>query len=273
MLTLTRLPDWVPPGTDDTVPSAARMYDYMLGGGHNFAVDREAAALAEQAVPHARGVARLNRAFLRRAVRFMIDRGVRQFLDIGSGVPTVGNVHEIAQDADPECRVVYVDHDPVAVAHSRLILAGNDRATALKADARDPSGILGDPQLRRQLNLDEPIGLLFLCLLHWIPDESDPRGLVRRYVDAMASESYLAITHITEDYQPYQVREALRVATRGGDPVTSRPYEEVLTMFGDLELLEPGLVGCGTWHPAGPGDIAEDPKLNQVLYAGMAYKP
>ncbi|MFC3454807.1 SAM-dependent methyltransferase [Amycolatopsis speibonae] len=273
MLTLTRLPDWVPPGTDETVPSAARMYDYMLGGGHNFAVDREAATRAEQVVPYARGVARLNRAFLRRAVRFMIDQGVRQFLDIGSGVPTVGNVHEIAQDANPECRVVYVDHDPVAVAHSELILAGNDHATALKADARDPSRILGDPQLRRQLNPDEPIGMLFLCMLHWIQDESDPAGLMRHYIDAMAPESYLAITHITEDYQPYQVREALRIATKGGDQVTSRPYDEVLTMFGDLELLEPGLVGCGTWRPAGPGDIAEDPTLNQVLYAGVARKP
>ncbi|MFI0802316.1 S-adenosyl methyltransferase [Amycolatopsis lurida] len=272
MLTLTRSPDWVPPGTDDTVPSAARIYDYMLGGGHNFAVDREAATKAERIMPHARGVARLNRAFLRRAVRFMVDQGVRQFLDIGSGVPTVGNVHEIAQEADPECRVVYVDHDPVAVAHSRLILDGNDRTTALKADARDPSRILGDSQLRRQLDLDEPIGMLFLCMLHWLPDESDPGGLMRHYIDAMASESYLAITHITEDYLPYQVREALRIATRGGDQVTSRPYDEVLTMFGDLELLEPGLVGCGTWRPAGPGDIAEDPTLNQVLYAGMARK-
>ncbi|MFE0025068.1 SAM-dependent methyltransferase [Amycolatopsis sp. NPDC059021] len=269
---MTQTPDWVPPGISLAVPSAARIYDYMLGGGHNFAVDREAAAKAERFVPHARGVARLNRAFLRRAVRFMVDQGIRQFLDIGSGVPTVGNVHEIAQDADPECRVVYVDHDPIAVAHSELILKGNKRATVLHADAREPSVILSDPRLRRLLDLDEPVGMLFLCLLHWIPDESGPRGLVDRYVDAISAGSYLAITHITEDYQPSQVREALKVATRGGDQVTARPYDEVRTLFGDLELLEPGLVGCGTWRPAGPGDIAEDPVLNQILYAGVAHK-
>jgi len=272
--TLPQQPHWAPPGIDVTVPSAARIYDYMLGGGHNFAVDREAATKAEQFMPYARGVARLNRAFLRRVVRFMIDQGIRQFLDMGSGVPTVGNVHEIAHAAAPECRVVYVDHDPIAVAHSELILAGNDRAIVLNADAREPDRILNDARLRRLLNLDEPIGMLFLCMLHWIPDEFDPPGLMRRYIDATAAGSYLAITHITEDYLPYQVQEALKVGTRGGDQVAPRPYDEVLTMFGDLELVEPGVVGCGTWRPGGVSDVAaDDPKLNQVLYAGVAHKP
>lgn len=275
MSTVTRTPDrdWVPLGVDISVPSAARTYDYMLGGNHNFAVDREAADQAEKFMPYARGVARLNRAFLARVIRFMVSQGIRQFLDIGSGVPTVGNVHEIAQRAAPDCRVVYVDHDPIAVAHSELILGGNDRATVLNADAREPDLILDDPRLRRLLNLDEPIGMLFLCMLHWLPDESDPAGLMRRYIDAMAAGSYLAITHITEDYQPYQVRGALKFANKGSDSVTARPYDEVLALFGDLELVEPGLVGCGTWRPGGPGDIAEDPILNQVLYAGVAHKP
>src|SRR6201992_1123105 len=139
---------WVPLGIDPNVPSIARTYDYMLGGAHNFAVDRQLADAAERIMPQAREIARLNRAFLRRAVLFMVESGIRQFLDIGSGGPTVGNVHEIAQGAAPESRVVYVDKDPVAVAHSELLLQDNDRSGVIQADLREPDKILADPVTR-----------------------------------------------------------------------------------------------------------------------------
>lgn len=272
---MTQEPDWVPPGIDMSVPSAARVYDYLLGGGHNFEADRLAAKQVEQVQPKARGTARLSRAFLRRVVRFMADQGIRQFLDIGSGVPTVGNVHEIAQRVDPECRVVYVDRDPVAVAHSEMILAGNDHATVINADARDPDLILSHPSVRRQLNLDEPIGLLFLMVLHWIPDEADLTALLTRFRSVVAGGSYLAISHGTEDLQRERVQGMTKVLrdTKSADQVTARTHDEVLAMFGDFELVEPGLVGCGTWRPDGPGDIVEDPELNQIIYAGVARKP
>ncbi len=159
---MTSQQEWVPPGVDITAPSMARTYDFMLGGGHNFAVDREVGAQIERAMPGLRLAARVNRAFLGRVVRYMVDQGVRQFLDIGSGIPTVANVHEVAQGRDPECRVVYVDRDPVAVAHSELMLAGNDRAAVVHADMRDPEQILGSPQALRLLDLDEPVGLCCL---------------------------------------------------------------------------------------------------------------
>ena len=272
---MTYGPDWDPPEIDPSRPNAARIYDYLLGGAHNFEADREAAKQIEQIMPGGQQSARLNRAFLRRAVLFMMDQGIRQFLDIGSGVPTVGNVHEIAQRADPECRVLYVDRDPVAVAHSQLILDGNDRADVLQADMRDPRSILDSAEAKRLLDFDEPIGLLFLLMLHWVPDEDDPVGLTARYRDALASGSHLAITHGTEDKQPQRVRDLTGVfrKAQSHEQATPRTYDEVLALFGDFELVEPGLVGCGTWRPMGPTDIAEDWKYNEIFYAGVARKP
>ncbi|MEO7195741.1 MAG: SAM-dependent methyltransferase, partial [Pseudonocardiaceae bacterium] len=170
--------NWVPRGIDTTVPNPARMYDYWLDGGHNFPADRDLANKVQQVVPGARDGARVNRAFLRRAVVFMVESGIRQFLDIGSGIPTVGNVHEIAQRADPACRVVYVDKEPVAVAHSELLLAGNDRVAVLQADLRDVEGILGHPRTTSVLDFDQPIGLLMLWLLHFVPDSWNPVGIL-----------------------------------------------------------------------------------------------
>ncbi|MGH3839576.1 MAG: SAM-dependent methyltransferase, partial [Pseudonocardiaceae bacterium] len=190
-------PDWVPFGVDMTVPNAARVYDYWLDGAHNFAADREMANKIQQVVPAARDAARINRSFLRRVVLFMVDSGIRQFLDIGSGIPTVGNVHEIAQRADPECRIVYVDKEPVAVAHSELLLAGNDRAAAIQANLRDVRGVLDHPQTQRVLDIDQPVGLLMLWLLHFVPDSWDPVGILARYRDRLAPGSYLALSHVT----------------------------------------------------------------------------
>ena len=181
--------DWVPLGIDPNVPSMARTYDYLLGGAHNFAVDRKLADAAERIMPRSREIARLNRAFLRRAVLFLVESGIRQFLDIGSGVPTVGNVHEIAQHAAPDARIVYVDKDPVAVAHSELLLHGNEQAAVIHADLRETERILTDPAARRLLDFDEPIGLLTVMMLHFVPDSDNPAGALATYRDVMRSES------------------------------------------------------------------------------------
>ncbi|MGP4014869.1 SAM-dependent methyltransferase [Saccharopolyspora sp. 5N708] len=265
---------WVPLDVDISVPSMARTYDYMLGGAHNFAVDREIGAQIEQAMPGLRMAARVNRAFLSRVVRFMVDQGIRQFLDIGSGIPTLANVHQVAQAAAPECRVVYVDRDPVAVAHSELMLADNDRAAIVRADMRDPEGILASPQARRLLDLDEPVGLLMLLMLHWIPDESDPLGLMTRYGNALAAGSCLAISHVTDDHQGENLVEATDAIQRSKSPdqVALRTHAQVSELFAGFELVEPGLVGCGEWRPTGPADIAELPDMNMLVYAGVGRK-
>jgi hypothetical protein len=253
----------------------ARTYDYLLGGGHNFAVDRELAGQVERVMPDARSAARVSRAFLARTVRFMVERGIRQFLDIGSGIPTVANVHEVAQGADPECRVVYVDKDPVAVAHSELLLADNDRATIVRADMRDPESILNHPETRASLDFDQPIGLLLLMMLHWLPDAADPWAVMTRYRDALAPGSYLAITHVTGDNEEQDVGKVtgLIKESRSADQLTERSHAQVLALFGDFEPVEPGLVGCAAWRSTGPGDISDTPEMNRVIYGGVARKP
>jgi hypothetical protein len=266
--------DWVPRIVDTSAPSGARTYDYLLGGSHNFAADRAMADQVERAVPGIRAAARLNRAFLARAVRLMIDQGIRQFLDVGSGIPTVGNVHEIAQQENPSCRVIYVDKDPIAVAHSELMLMGNDRAAVIEADMREPSTILDHPVTRGLLNFDEPIGLLFLLVLHWVPDEANPAKLVETYRDALPAGSYLAITHMTDDIQSDKITAVAGIVreNRGAGQVFPRTRAEVTELFGDFELLPPGLVPTGTWRPGGVGDIAEDPEMNELSFAGVARK-
>jgi hypothetical protein len=270
-----RQQDWVPPGIDISVPSVARLYDFMLGGGHNFAADREVGVQIERSMPGLRQAARVNRAFLGRVVRFMVALGIRQLLDIGSGIPTAGNVHEVAQHEDPECRVVYVDRDPIAVAHSELMLAGNDRAAVVNADMRDPEFILASPPVRRLLDLSEPVGLLMLLMLHWIPDDSDPFGLLARYREPLAGGSFLAITHVTGDRQGDRLTEATGVIERSRSPdqVTLRSHGEIVPMFGDFRIVEPGLVGCALWRPGGPADISDDVGMNALVYAGVGRKP
>jgi SAM-dependent methyltransferase len=266
--------NWVPESVDMSVPNMARTYDYLLGGAHNFAVDRELAVTVERVMPDARSAARVSRAFLARTVRFMVDQGIRQFLDVGSGIPTVANVHEVAQTEAPECRVVYVDKDPIAVAHSELMLVDNDRAIIVHADMRDPESILGHPETRGLLDFDQPIGLLMLMMLHWVPDDDDPWKLIARYRDALAPGSYLAITHVTADNQDDGVTEVtdLIKESRSADQLTERSHEQVLALFGDFELVEPGLVGCAAWRSTGPVDMSDTPEMNMVIYGGVAQK-
>ncbi|GAA3458060.1 SAM-dependent methyltransferase [Saccharothrix longispora] len=267
--------EWIPQSVDVSVPSMARTYDFLLGGAHNFAVDRELAVHVERVMPDARSAARVNRAFLGRAVRYMTDQGIRQFLDIGSGIPTVANVHEVAQAEDPGCRVVYVDKDPIAVAHSELMLADDDRATIVHADMRDPESVLGHPETRGLLDFDQPVGLLVLMMLHWVPDGDDPWALMARYRDALAPGSHLAITHVTADGQDERLAEVtgLIQESRSADNLTERPHDQVVRLFGDFELVEPGVVGCAAWRPSRRGDMSDTPEMNMVIYGGVARKP
>ncbi|MEU4739246.1 SAM-dependent methyltransferase [Actinosynnema sp. NPDC023658] len=266
--------EWIPFGVDISVPSAARTYDYMLGGAHNFAVDRALGERIETSMPGLRNAARVNRAFLGRVVRFMVDRGVRQFLDVGSGIPTVGNVHEVAQAAAPGCRVVYVDRDPVAVAHSELMLLGNDDAAVVQADMREPETVLGSDAARRLLDFDQPIGLLMLLMLHWVPDAADLAALLTRYRDALAPGSYLAITHATSDNLDDNLVRATDAIKRSNSPdqMNLRSHAEITRLFDGFELEEPGLVGCGEWRPGGPADISSQPDMNMLVYAGVGRK-
>ncbi|MGC9665975.1 SAM-dependent methyltransferase [Planosporangium sp. 12N6] len=256
-----------PDGLDLDRPSAARVYDYYLGGAHNFAVDR---AMAEQAIalwPELPATIRANRAFLRRAVRFLVDQGVRQFLDLGSGIPTVGNVHEIAQAAAPDARVVYVDIDPVAVTDSQLMLAGNERATAIHADLRRPAQVLADPQLRALLDLDQPVAVLMVAVLHFVPDSDDPAGIVAAYRDTVAPGSYLALSHATPDGQEERAETHQALYARTATPMTMRSRDEVAALLGGWEVLPPGVVRLPAWRPE-PGDDVS--RAGAATFAGRA---
>ena len=266
--------NWVPLGLDTNVPSMARVYDYILGGAHNFAADRQVGSQIETLVPGLRHVARVNRRFLGRAVNFMMDQGIRQFLDIGSGIPTVANVHEVAQERDPAARVVYVDKDPIAVAHSELMLADNRNAAVVHADMRDPEAVLSSPAVNRLLRLDEPVGLLMLLMMHWVPDEDGPEKLVAHYRDALPAGSFLALTHVARDQIDDNVDQAAAVvnSSKSADQMHMRTHAQVSALFEGFSLVEPGLVGCGEWRPFGPGDFADEASMNMFLYAGVGRK-
>ncbi len=260
-----RRPDWAPEEIDIERPSVARMYDYYLGGSHNFAVDRAAAQAMVAAVPEAPLMAQANRAFLRRAVQFLVDRGVRQFLDIGSGIPTVGNVHEIAQRAAPDARVVYVDVDPVAVAHSREILAGNDAATVVQEDLRHPRRILAHPDVRRLLDLDQPVAVLVVAVLHFVPDADRPAELLRTLRDALAPGSWLVLSQASADGRGDDERaEAEAVYRRTDNPLWIRSRAELTEFFDGFELVEPGVVWVPQWRPESP-DSTEDAERSAFI--------
>ncbi|MEU8817218.1 SAM-dependent methyltransferase [Actinoplanes sp. NPDC048796] len=258
---------WVPEGVDITVPDASRVYDYTLGGVHNFAVDREFWQRVETMFPEARLVARANRAFLGRAVRWLSARGVRQFLDIGSGIPTLGNVHEVAQEADPEARVMYVDIDPIAVQQSRSLLAGNPYAKVIEADLRKPDGILYHPDVLDLFDFSEPVAVLTVAVLHFVPGEADPAGILRRLGEPLVSGSYLVVSHLGPEVTP-EGREAQERARKLYEntptPVVIRTGDEIAALIGDeFEIVEPGVVSATEWH-ADP-DEAGDPPQHTAL--------
>jgi hypothetical protein len=258
-------PNWVSADIDLERPSGARVCDYFLGGAHNFAVDRQLAEIISRMTPDIGDAMRANRAFLRRAVRFMVDQGIHQFLDLGSGIPTLGNVHEVAQRADPAARVVYVDVDPVAVSHSRMILDGDPRTAVVQSDAREVESILAAPETRRLLDLQQPVGVLILGLLHFIPDVDDPAGVVKRLREAVCPGSFVALANVTHEDQPPEVIEAQKLSNQIDTPICLRSRSELLEQFDGLSLVEPGLVHISLWRPDSPLYVDEHPERFGVL--------
>ncbi|MFE2750727.1 SAM-dependent methyltransferase [Actinosynnema sp. NPDC059335] len=232
-------------------PNVARLYDYYLGGAHNFAVDREFADRSAGDVPTA-AMVQQSRAFLRRAVRVCVANGIRQFLDLGSGIPTAGNVHEVAQQADPTCRVVYVDNEPATVAHSRTMLRDNAGAAIAEADIRDVPAVLGAPEVRDLLDLSRPVAVLMVAILPHVADHDRPAELVARYRDAVADGSYLVVSHLTADEQPELVAKVVGMAAETRTPIVARSKSDFEAMLAGFDLLEPGLVLAPSWR--GEGD-------------------
>jgi hypothetical protein len=256
---------------DPQRPNPARMYDYFLGGFHNFEADRAAAEAAEAAFPGVRAAARANRDFLRRAVRYQVARGIDQFLDLGAGVPTAGNVHDIAQRSNPDAKVVYVDAEPVAVHASESLLADNPGAAIVHADIRHVAAVLGAAEVAALLDLTRPLGLIMASVLPYIPDADDPDRLVARYRRALPSGSYLTITHGTvDDFEPDETERVYDVYKASTSPITSRGRNRIESWFSGLELVEPGVVVVTEWHPE-QGE--ESVKLRLPHYGGIARVP
>jgi hypothetical protein len=255
-------PNWAPESIDLERPNAARVYDYLLGGAANFETDRVFAEKLLEMMPAARPAARMNRAFLRRAVRYCVSAGIDQFLDIGSGVPTAGNVHEIA----PGARVQYVDNEPVAVTHSELLLRDNPNASCMLGDLTDPDPILA----ASTLDFSRPVGLLMVAVLHFIPDEAGPHEAVARYVSMLAPGSYLVLSHGAE--RSTTPTEVDRLYETSANPGVRRTPAEIATFFDGLELVEPGLVWTPEWQPDSPDDKLDDPASSLVM-AGVGRKP
>ena len=261
-----------PPGVNIQVPHSARIYDYWLGGKDNFAVDRAVGDAMVQAIPGMRHMAGENRKFVHRAARDLVaQEGIRQFLDIGTGIPTRPNLHEIAQRIAPETRVVYVDNDPIVLVHARALMISTDegRSEYISADIRHPESILSEQVLCETLDLTRPVGLTLIAVLMLIADADDPWALVSHLRDAMPSGSILAITHPTADFNPAAVDQAVAAATGAGMTLVARTRDQVQRFFGDWEMLEPGLVPVSAWRP---DEQTEDPEA-AYYWAGVARKP
>jgi O-methyltransferase involved in polyketide biosynthesis len=257
-----------PNGIDASVPNAARMYDYYLGGKDNFAADRAAAEAVLQVAPVMREVALEGRAAIRRVVEHIVKSGVRQIVDIGSGLPTGANVHDIAHDIDPSVRVVYVDLDDVVVIHGRALLSSPQTAM-IRGDLRDPTALLADPELRALIDPSRPVGLMMMYLLHLIPDADRPQEAVATLRDAAAPGSMLAITHASNDRRPEYTARISAIYERANQPFTPRGKAEIAAFFGDWELEAPGLVNV--WpHPTPPATM--NPELLNLGYSSVAVK-
>ncbi|MDN3359562.1 SAM-dependent methyltransferase [Actinomadura sp. DC4] len=253
--------DAEPPETsvtlDPDIPSVARMYDFFLGGKDNFASDRRAAEEVSRALPSVAGVARSNRLFLQRAVRFVAESGIDQFLDLGAGLPTQGNVHEIAQSVHADARVVYVDNDPVVSSHGRALLALDEQTAVVEADMRDPDAILGDPHVTKLIDFDRPLCVLFVAVLHFIPDQEDPAALVRRYRDALRPGGQVILSHAAvEERRNVEVGAAYRSAS-ASSPFVARTREQVTSFLDGMEIVDPGVVLLHEWRPEG-GEFPTD---------------
>jgi S-adenosyl methyltransferase len=256
-----------PPGIDVTVPSPARIYDVFLGGKDNYAADRAAAEVAIKAGPDIPRAARENRAFLRRAVRFAVQNGIRQFIDLGAGLPTQGNVHEVAQSLTPAARVVYVDNDPIVLAHARALLPPSETTAVIQADFRQPAVILGHPKTRALIDLDQPVAVLMLAVLHFAGDD-EVRATIRTFRDAMVPGSLLILSHSTTEGHPETGDEAASAWKNATARLQSRTQKEIEALFDGFDLLEPGVVWVPQWRP--DPDVGEGTRW---MYAGVARRP
>ena len=258
---------------DTTRPHPARMYDAYLGGKDNYPVDREAVRQILRQWPEVRLIARANRAFLQRAVRFLADEaGIRQFIDIGTGIPAAGNVHEVAGQVAPDARVVYVDNDPIVHVHANALLTGSGTTSVVLADLRDPRAILADPKLQDQIDFGQPVGLLLVAILHFITSGEGPAEIVSTLRDALPDGSYLALSHATADFHPPGTRdEAAAAYQNAAAPLHLRSHSEITAYFEGFDLLEPGLVQAPLWQPSGSAPRPKD--LNKIgIYAGVGCK-
>ena len=267
----------VPPGVDPTTPAPARLYDYYLGGSNNFEADRIVAEQLRHGLPELSDAAWANRGFHQRAAGWLADQGVRQFIDLGAGLPTQGNTHEVVQRT-ANARVVYVDHDPMVLAHASQLLSGTPATALVLADLRDPDSVLGHDNLRELIDFEEPAGLLMTAVLHFVADSADPWGLVQRYMSALAPGSYLVLSHATGDRLPARAIEAmLKTYENATEKLVLRSLPEVQRFFTGLELVppyegaEPGVTFTGQWGAVDPDSADSDG--SRVLYCGVAKRP
>jgi S-adenosyl methyltransferase len=270
----TRTDPELPEDINTNVAHPARVYDYWLGGKDNFPADRALAELMIEAIPNMRAMAAANRAFLSRAVRYLAEEaGIRQFLDIGTGIPTSPNVHEVAQETARDARVVYVDNDPIVLAHARALLTSQDAGETafIMADLREPKSILDHPTLAATLDLSQPVGVLFVAVLMYFRDDESPNPfeMVATVMERMPSGSYLAVTHPTPDFNPEETAKAVAAASAAGITLVPRGRAEVGEFFTGLDLVDPGLAPVLSWRPEEP---PADPQM-AYYWAGIAGKP
>ena len=263
-------------GIDTSAPNVARIYDYILGGKDNFAADRQAAQQLLAALPDIAGTVRDNRAFIGRVVRFLAGQaGIRQFLDLGAGLPTQDCVHEMAQAIAPDARVVYVDNDPVACSHGQALLGPRDRVSFVLGDLRRPDQILRHPDVLARIDFSRPVGVLCACALHFVPDEEKPHQIIARYRDHLAPGSFLAITHgisapTPEDDPDGLVERVTDVYRTASAQIHVRPVQEIERFFDGFEIIEPGVVWMARWRPDPGTSPAGRP---DSLYGGVGRKP
>lgn len=261
-------------GIDVTTPNVARMYDYYLGGKDNYAADRAAADRVIAAFPDVRMAVRENRAFLGRAVRFLVtDADIRQFIDIGTGLPTQSNVHEIARGIAPDARVVYVDYDPIVVAHGQMILSSDEPVAFIEGDIRRPGEILENAELRALVDLDKPVAILLVAILNFVTDQEQPAGIVARLREAMPPGSYLVISHGASEERPATVQKVQEVYENATARAVLRTRAEIMPFFAGFDLIEPGLVYAPQWRPALPHPVGKlaDPGT-AMTFAGVGHR-
>ncbi len=261
----------VPDGVDTSTPSIARVYDYVLGGKDNFAVDRALCEQLTSVTPEITTMAHQNRQFLGRVVRHLAELGVDQFIDVGTGLPTQQNVHEVAQSVLPNARVVYVDNDPIVLVHARALLADNQNTIVVEGDLRRPAEILADESLRAHIDLNRPVAVLLFGILYFLPEEDKPHAVVAELRDAIAPGSYVALSHVVSEDRPEAFRTASDIygaaLRRPGEPYFTR--ESIQAFFDGMDMIDPGLVYVRDWHTDGTDD--ESPRT--WMLGGLARKP